>query len=89
MNYTISLTKAQYKALSYVAYDPQEWIENAVNVRCERAMEEIFLAECQRIALEGGEISGTKEDIVLAAPIKSARERQDESDSQNPLTPLP
>jgi hypothetical protein len=79
MEHTIKLTEAQYKALSYVAYDPQEWIENAVNVRCERAMEEIFLAECQRIALEGGEISGTKEEIVANAVIKTAKERQDES----------
>ena len=89
MNYTITLTEAQQKALAYVAYDPKEWIENAVYNRCRIAIDEIVALEVERITSEGGELSGTKEDIVLAAPIKSARERQEEFDSQNPLTPSP
>ena len=87
MKYTITLTEAQQKALEYVAYDPKEWIENAVYNRCRIAIEEIVLEEVERITSQGGELSGTKEDIVLAAPIKSARERQEEFDSQDPLTP--
>ena len=81
MKYTITLTEAQQKSLEYVAYDPQEWIENAVYNRCRIAIEEIVLEEVERITSRGGEISGTKEDIVLAAPIKSAKERTDELQS--------
>jgi hypothetical protein len=79
MNYTITLTEAQQKALEYVAYDPKEWIENAVYNRCRIAIDEIVTLEVERITSQGGELSGTKEDIVLAAPIKSAKKRQDES----------
>jgi hypothetical protein len=78
MEYTITLTDAQQKALEYVAYDPQEWIENAVYERCRHAIQEIVDLEVNRITSSGGELSGTKEDIVLAAPIKSAKERTDE-----------
>jgi hypothetical protein len=83
MEYTIKLSEAQNKALDYVAYDPQEWIENAVHERCRIAIDEIVTQEVERITSEGGEISGTKEDIVLAAPIKSAKERQGELERQS------
>lgn len=89
MDYTITLTEAENKAMEYIATDPKEWIENAVYNRCRIAIDEIVELEVERITSQGGEISGTKEDIVLAAPIKSARERQEEFDSQNPLTPPP
>jgi hypothetical protein len=78
MEYTIVLTEAQQKALAYVAYDPQEWIENAVHNRCRIAIDEIVAAEVERITSDGGEIRGTKEDIVLAAPIKSAKEMHEQ-----------
>jgi hypothetical protein len=87
MNHIITLTEAQQKALAYVAYDPKEWIENAVYNRCRIAIDEIVALEVERITSQGGELSGTKEDIVIAAPIKSARERQEEFDSQISLTP--
>jgi hypothetical protein len=89
MDHIITLTEAQEKALAYVSYDTQEWIENAVYNRCRIAIDEIVALEVERITSQGGELSGTKEDIVLAAPIKSAKERQDEFDSQDPLTPPP
>lgn len=79
MDHIITLTEAQEKALAYVSYDTQEWIENAVYNRCRIAIDEIVALEVERITSQGGELSGTKEDIVLAAPIKSAKERQDES----------
>jgi hypothetical protein len=75
MKYTIKLSEAQNKALAYVAYDPQEWIENAVYERCRIAMDEIVAQEVERITSEGGTLSGTKEDIVIASPIFSAKER--------------
>lgn len=76
--YTIQLTDAQDKALSHVAVDPQEWIENFVEVRCNIAIDEIINSEVQRKLAAGEPISGSKEDIVLAAPIKTAAEIQQE-----------
>ena len=74
-NYTITLTDAQDKALSVVAIDQQDWIENAVFERCRIAIEEIVNAEVQRKLAAGETISGTKDDIVLAADIETAAER--------------
>jgi hypothetical protein len=79
--YTITLSPAEDKALGYIADSQQEWIDNAVHHRCSVAIEEIVAAEVQRITSIGGTISGTKEDIVLAAPVKSAAERQAEIDA--------
>jgi len=80
--YTITLSPAEDKALGYIAASQQEWIDNAVHHRCSVAIEEIVAAEVQRITSIGGTISGTKEDIVLAAPVKSAAERQAEIETQ-------
>jgi hypothetical protein len=74
--YTITLSNAQDKALSVVALDQQDWIENAVFERCRIAIEEIVAAEVERITAAGGTISGTKEDIVNAADVETAAERQ-------------
>jgi hypothetical protein len=74
--YTITLSDAEDKALHTVAISAQDWIDNAVHERCRIAIEEIFIAEAQRISAAGGELSGTKEDIVMAANIESAAERQ-------------
>jgi hypothetical protein len=80
--YTITLSPAEDKALGYIAASQQEWIDNAVHHRCSVAIEEIVAAEVQRITSIGGTISGTKDDIVLAAPVKSAAERQTEIETQ-------
>lgn len=74
--YTITLTDAEDKALSVVALDQNEWIQNAVHERCRIAIEEIVQAEVQRLLAEGKPITGTKDDIVLAADIETAAERQ-------------
>ena len=74
--YTITLSDAEDKALHVVALSAQDWIDNAVHERCRIAIEEIFIAEAQRISTNGGELSGTKDDIVMAANIESAVERQ-------------
>jgi hypothetical protein len=76
--YTITLTDAEDKALAYVAFSQQEWIDNAVHERCRIAIDEIVTAEVQRLLAAGETISGSKEDIVMAAPIQSAAERQAE-----------
>lgn len=72
--YTITLSKAENKALGIVALSQDEWIQNAVHNRCRIAIEEIVKTEVERITESGGTISGTKEDIVNASSIKSAAE---------------
>jgi hypothetical protein len=76
--YTITLSAAQDKALGFVAVSQQEWIDNVVHERCRIAIEQIVAAEVQRLLDAGQPITGTKDDIVNAAPIKSAAERQAE-----------
>jgi hypothetical protein len=77
--YTISLTDAEDKALSVIALSQQEWIDNAVHERCRIAIEEIVSAEVQRKLNAGEQITGSKEDIVLAAQIETAAERSAKS----------
>lgn len=76
--YTITLSEAEDKALGCIAISQEDWINNAVHERCRIAIEEIVSIEVQRLLAEGQPIVGSKEDIVLAAPIKSAAERQAE-----------
>ena len=90
MEITISLTEAEAKALSYVAYDPQDWAENAVKERARIAMEEIFQAEVSRMLADPNttEIPADREVVVLAANIKSAAERQAEAEANGPGLPI-
>lgn len=79
---TITLSDAEFKALECVAMSAQEWADNAVRNRCRIAIEEIVAAEVDRITASGGEISGTKEDIVNAAPVKTLAEQKAIYDAQ-------
>ena len=74
--YTITLSAAEDKALGVIAVSQDDWIQNAVHERCRIAIEEIVNAEVQRLLAAGQPITGSKEDIVNAAPIQSAAERQ-------------
>lgn len=74
--YTVTLSDAEDKVLHVVAMSAQDWIDNAVHERCRIAIEEIVNAEVQRKLAAGEPITGSKEDIVMAANIESAAERQ-------------
>ena len=74
--YTITLSAAEDKALHVVAMSAQDWIDNAVHERCRIAVEEIVAAEVQRKLVAGESITGSKDDIVMAANVESAAERQ-------------
>lgn len=69
--YTITLSNAEDKALSVFVFNQNEWIQNAIHERCRIAIEDIVASEIQRLLSEGKPITGTKEDIVLAAPIET------------------
>jgi hypothetical protein len=74
--YTITLSDAEDKALGVVALSQNDWIQNAVKERCRIAIDEIVNAEVQRKLAAGESITGSKDDIVMAAPVESAAERQ-------------
>lgn len=84
MNYTITLTDAENKALAYVAADPQDWIDNAIKERCRLAIEEIFQNEVRRMLADPSitEIPADRDAVVLAANIKTAAEREAEYQEQ-------
>lgn len=73
--YTITLSDAEDKALGVVALSQQDWINNAVHERCRIAIDEIVNAEVQRLLAAGQPIVGSKDDIVMAADVESAVER--------------
>ena len=74
--YTITLSDAEDKALHVVAMLAQDWIDNAVHERCRIAIEEIVATEVQRKLAAGESITGSKDDIVMAANVESAAQRQ-------------
>jgi hypothetical protein len=74
--YTITLSDAEDKALKTVALSAQDWIDNAVHERCRLAIDEIVNAEVQRKLAAGESITGSKDDIVMAADVESAADRQ-------------
>ena len=83
--FTITLTDAELKALAFVASDPQDWMDNAIHERCRLAMEEIFTAEVARMVADPTttSIPADREQVVLDADIKSAKQRHDEQQSLN------
>jgi hypothetical protein len=85
-NYTISLTDAQKKAMEYVSYSVQDWVENAVFNRASEASEEIYNAEVLRMNEDESitTIPADKDQVVLAANIKSAKTRHEEFLAENP-----
>lgn len=82
MNFTITLSTAEHKALAHVAVSPENWINNAVHERCRIAIDEIVAAEVQRKLAAGEPITGSKDDIVMAAQIESAADRQARSEAE-------
>lgn len=67
MNYTVTLTETEKLAMEYVAYDPQEWIENAFKERARIAIEEIVKLSVDKFLEAGQSIPGSREEIVAAA----------------------
>ena len=67
MEYTITLTVAEDKALSYVAISQQDWIDNAVHERCRVAIDEIVKICVEKCLETNTQIPGSKNDMVLLA----------------------
>ena len=67
MNYTITLTEIEKLAMEYVAYDPQDWVENAMKERARIAIEEIVKLAVDKFLEAGQPIPGSRDEIVAAA----------------------
>jgi hypothetical protein len=84
-NYTITLSSAEDKALSYVAYSQQEWVDNAVHERCRIAIEDIVKICVEKCLETNTQIPGSKDSMVELAFeqgwIKSAAQRTAEANS--------
>lgn len=75
----ILTTAAQEKAMAYIAFDPQEWIQNAWDNRARQAIDEIILHTTDK---QPQKVSAAdKEAICLNADIKTAKVRQAEADA--------
>ena len=67
MNYTVTLTDTEKLSMEYVAYDPQDWVENVFKERARIATEEIVKLAVEKFLEANQTIPGSKEEIVAAA----------------------
>ena len=85
MNYTITLSAAEDKALSYAAFSQQDWIDNAVHERCRIAIDEIVQVTVAKCLETGTQIPGSKDEMVDLAFaqgwVKTAADRQAEAEA--------
>jgi len=65
MNYTITLTEAQDKALSFIAAENKYWIENIVHERCRVAIDEIVKICVEKCLENNIQIPASKEEMVI------------------------
>jgi hypothetical protein len=84
-DYTITLSAAEDKALSYAAFSQTDWIDNAVHERCRIAIDEIVQITVQKCLEAGTQIPASKEAMVDLAFeqgwVKTAAERQAEAEA--------
>ena len=71
----VTLSDAEFKAMSTQAKSVQEWFEIVAHDRCRIAIDDVVKAEIERKLAAGETISGSKEDIVMAATLETAAER--------------
>ncbi len=84
MDYTITLTEAEQKAMEYIAADVDEWITNAATNRARIAIDEICDLYVKHKLDNNEAITATnKPDMVLAAYqeglVKTAAQRNEEA----------
>jgi hypothetical protein len=67
MNYTIELTETEKLAMEYIAYDPQDWVENAMKERARIAIDDIVKLAVEKYLELSITIPGSKDEIVADA----------------------
>ena len=65
--YSIQYTETENLAMSHVAADVNEWIQNAAHERARIAIDEIVALAVQKFLEAGQSIPGSKDEIVAAA----------------------
>lgn len=84
--YTITLTEAEDKALSYAALSQDDWVQNAVHDRCRIAIEEIVTLTVQKCLETNTQIPGSKDAMVTLAFeqgwVKTAAQRNAEAEAE-------
>jgi len=89
MDYTITLTEAENKAMEYIAADVDDWITNVATNRARIAIDEICDLYVKHKLDNNEAITATnKPDMVLAAYeeglVKTAAQRDEEAAAQLP-----
>jgi hypothetical protein len=67
MDYTVTLTETEKLAMEYIAYEPQEWVENVVKERARIAIDEIVKIAVEKFLEINESIPGSKDEIVSQA----------------------
>jgi len=67
MTYTVTLTDTEKSAMEFIAYDPQDWVENAMKERARIAIDEIIKIAVEKFLEANQTIPGSREEIVAAA----------------------
>ena len=67
MDYKITLTDTEDKALSYAAASQQDWIDNVVHNRCRIAIDDIVKIAVDKFLEAGESMPGDKDQIVAIA----------------------
>ena len=82
-NYQVTLSEAEDKALSFVAYSQNNWIQNAVHERCRLAIEDIVKICVEKCLENNVQIPSSKDEMVLLSFsngwVKTAKETTDET----------
>jgi len=80
--YTVELTDAEVKAMEHIAYSVQDWIDNSIHNRARKAIDEIYNKEVERMTADPsiGSIPADKDQVVLDADIKTAKQIGDEAE---------
>ena len=65
--YTIELTNAEKMAMEYIAYEPQDWVENAMKERARIAIDDIVKLAVEKYLELSITIPGSKDEIVADA----------------------
>jgi len=80
---TVTLTSVQYKAFQYIAYSPEEWIQNAATSRALSAIDEVVKNEVQRMMNDSTvtNIPADKDTIVMNCVQPTAQQTQDIKDA--------
>ena len=67
MNYTVTLTDTEKLAMEYIAYEPQDWVENAMKERARIEIDEIVKIAVDKFFEINESIPGSKDEIVSQA----------------------